>query len=228
MSTIDAFPLPEVDRISTTQQVLRVLREAIVKGTLPPGEQLRETAIATRLGVGRGVVREALGHLVQEGLVQHELNRGAFVRSLTAEEGRDLYFAREAIEVAAVQRALELEDLDLSGVVKALEEIRDTARGGGERPSQHLIECDVAFHHELVELAASPRLSRAYATLAAETQMLLHRHPPYPMKAYVEEHERLFAALSKRDPRTPELLAEHLRLSARLIGEEIASGTQPA
>ena len=57
-------------------------------------------------------------------------------------------------------------------------------------------------------------------TFAAETRMLLRLHPPYPWKTYAEDHQRLVDALRARDPRTPDLVAEHLRLSARLIQQE--------
>ena len=36
------------------------------------------------------------------------------------------------------------------------------------------------------------------------------------------DHERLFEAIERRDPRAPDAVGQHLRLSARLIGEELA------
>ena len=47
----------------------------------------------------------------------------------------------------------------------------------------------------------------------------------YPATDYVSDHERLLDALDRRDPRTPELFAQHLRLSADLIGDELARET---
>src|ERR687897_375887 len=59
-----------------------------------------------------------------------------------------------------------------------------------------------------------------------ETRMLLRHHPAYPWSDYVSDHERLFDAIEQRDHRAPEYAVEHLRLSARLIAEELdrASG----
>jgi hypothetical protein len=51
--------------------------------------------------------------------------------------------------------------------------------------------------------------------------MLLRHHPPYPWQTYVSDHEILFEALRNRDSRAPRMVAEHLRLSADLIGSEI-------
>ena len=88
--------------------------------------------------------------------------------------------------------------------------------------TEDLIAADIRFHQELVRLAGSPRLIRAHETLAAETRMLLRHHPTYPWSDYVGDHERLFEAIERRDPRAPDVVGEHLRLSARLIGEELA------
>ena len=57
-------------------EVLRELREAIVDGRIAQGEQLREVQLASTFGIGRGVLREALRQLVQEGLVEYVPHRG--------------------------------------------------------------------------------------------------------------------------------------------------------
>ena len=66
-----------------TEQVLRELREAIVEGRIPQGEPLREVSLAATLGTGRSAVREAVRQLIQEGLVDYEPHRGAFVRVMS-------------------------------------------------------------------------------------------------------------------------------------------------
>ena len=72
-------------RVSTTAHVLRALRADIVEGRVKQGAQLREKPTARSLGTGRTAVREALRQLVQEGLAQHEVNRGIFVRRFDVE-----------------------------------------------------------------------------------------------------------------------------------------------
>jgi hypothetical protein len=52
--------------------------------------------------------------------------------------------------------------------------------------------------------------------------MLLRHHPPYPWRDYVDDHVQLLDGLSRRDPRTLELIVEHMRASARLIRDELA------
>jgi DNA-binding GntR family transcriptional regulator len=216
--------LGAIVRASTTEQILRELRDAIVDGRIAQGEALREAALAETFGTGRSAVREAIRQLVQEGLVEYALHRGAFVRVMSLADRLDVYVAREAIESGVALRVVQAPGaFDFSGLKAALENVRAAAEGQA-RVTEELIAADIAFHQELVRLAGSPRLSRAHETLAVETRMLLRHHPAYPIADYVGDHERVYDALARADPRAPEVVAEHLRLSARLIGDELARG----
>jgi DNA-binding GntR family transcriptional regulator len=213
--------LGSIDRASTTEQVLHELREAIIDGRIAQGEALREVPLSRTLGTGRSAVREAIRQLVQEGLVDYELHRGAFVRVMSLADRLDVYVAREAIEAGVARLMVEASATpDLSALGAALQDLRTRARGH-DRITDELIEADISFHEELVRLAGSPRLRRAHETLAAETRMLLRHHPSYPWSDYVSDHERLFDAIERRDTRAPEYVIEHLRLSARLIADEL-------
>jgi DNA-binding GntR family transcriptional regulator len=217
----DTWFLPRVQGLSATEAVRRSLREAIVDGRIPPGAQLRESRLAEMLGTSRGTVREAIRHLVEEGIVEYRLHRGAFVRSGLLADDLDVYVAREAVEVWAAATLLARDEpVDLSGLVSAIATMR--AKGARRaRPTEETIAADLRFHHELVRLAGSPRLTRVHQTLAAETRMLLRHHPPYPWRTYAADHQAIADALRRGDPRTPGLVAEHLRLSARLLSGEM-------
>jgi DNA-binding GntR family transcriptional regulator len=217
----NTWRLSSVERASMTEQVLRELRDAIVEGRIPQGEPLREVQLASTLGTGRSAVREAVRHLVQEGLVDYEPHRGAFVRVMSLADRLDVYVAREAIETGAARRILDAPRSDLSDLRAALEELTEIAPDH-DRVTEPVIHADIRFHQELVRLSGSPRLVRAHETLAAETRMLLSHHPPYPWSTYVTDHVQLFDAVERRDPATPDLVASHLRLSKDLIASEIA------
>lgn len=205
-----------------TDLVLHPLREAIIDGRIAQGEPLREISLARQFGTGRSAVREALRQLVQEGLVDFAPNRGAFVQVMSLADRLDVYVAREAIESGVARRVIDApEPVDLSALELALHELREAVRGQ-ELVTEEIILADVRFHQEMVRLADSPRLERSHDTLIAETRMLLRRQPRYPLDAYVRDHEQLYEALERRDPRAPELVAEHLRMSARLIRDELA------
>ena len=222
MSTAPARRLRSVDRHSATDQVLRELRAAIIAGRMRPRERLPESGLAERFGTGRSAVREALRHLV-EGLVVYEPHRGAQVRGVALEDVMDIYLAREAIEVAAVEYALgQGQSPDLSALYDSQERIRAAAAPAEppSSPSTELIAADLDFHRTMVALAGSPRLSRAHEALAAESQMMLNWHPVYPAMEYAADHQLILDAIDARDPGVLDVVREHLRLSARLIVEE--------
>jgi DNA-binding GntR family transcriptional regulator len=211
------WSLPRFEGHSATESVRRIIREAIVDGRIAPGEQLRESRLVEMLGISRGTVREAIRQLVQEGLVEYRMHYGAFVKDQVLEDRLDVYVAREAIEVWAAGALIDkTEPLDLSALDAALASMQ-TREARQKRPTEETIAADLRFHHELVRLAGSARLTRAHETFADETRMLLRRHPPYPWRTYAKDHQELVDALRRRDPNTPELVAEHLRLSIRLL-----------
>jgi DNA-binding GntR family transcriptional regulator len=123
-----------------------------------------------------------------------------------------------------VRQALERDGpLELAPLEAAWRRPRDAARRtpDDEPASPELIAADLDFHREMVQLADSPRLSRAHETLAAEAQMLLQHQPHYPPSDYAADHSLLLDAIARRSPAAPRLVRDHLRLSARLIASEL-------
>src|ERR1700682_1595260 len=220
-SPAETWDLPRFEGLSATESVRRIIREAIVDGRIPPGAPLRESRLVDSLGTSRGTIREALGQLVQEGLVEYRLHRGAFVPRQKLADRLDVYVAREAIETWAARKLIESSaELDLSKLDAAISAMA-AAGTGLAKPTEETIAADLRFHHELVRMAGSERLTRAHETFAAETRMLLRAHPPYPRRTYAGDHMKLVNALRRRDPKTPDLVAEHLRLTSRLISGEV-------
>ena len=82
-------PQPPVSRALLRDDVHRRVRDAIVDGTLGPGEQLRDHELAAWLGVSRTPVREALLRLQQAGLVAALPGRSTTVASLDTRAARD-------------------------------------------------------------------------------------------------------------------------------------------
>lgn len=72
------------------QAVVDRLRDAIISGTIAPGTLLRETALAVSLNVSATPIREALGTLASEGLVEIEAHRLKRVTPIDFPATRDL------------------------------------------------------------------------------------------------------------------------------------------
>ncbi|RHW27493.1 GntR family transcriptional regulator [Nocardioides immobilis] len=188
----------QLPRATYASMVTERLRDSIVNGSLAPGSQLSEAELATRFGVSRGPVREALQRLIQEGLVRAEPHRGVFVPVLTEDDVRDIYLARAALESAAVQHIItssrsEAAADDLDAMVKLMAEAE--AADDWEAVGRH----DLDFHSALVAATGSERLQRMFSTVISETRLCLGVLTSADARSdLVDEHRQIAAMIRKR------------------------------
>lgn len=91
----------KIEPISKKTRIVAVLREAIVSGTIGSGEQIVEGKIAQELGVGQGLIREALIELEHQGYVQRIPFAGTQVTELTLQDAQQIYDIRIELEPLA-------------------------------------------------------------------------------------------------------------------------------
>ena len=196
MSSETAVPT-RLPRATYASMVTERLRDSIVNGSLAPGSQLSEADLATRFGVSRGPVREALQRLIQEGLVRAEPHRGVFVPVLTEDDVRDIYLAREALESAAVEHIIASSRSgaaadDLDRLVKLMAEAE--AADDWEAVGRH----DLEFHTALVAATGSERLQRMFSTVISETRLCLGVLTAADARSdLVDEHRQIAAMIRK-------------------------------
>src|SRR6266581_4321481 len=122
------MPVPSV-RADTARTLLRDqayarLRDAILDGTLEPGEQLKDAELAEWLGLSRTPIREAVARLEQYGLVETEPNRYTRVAPLSARDARDAFPVVAALEALAASLGVpQLAGADLETMAAANREI---------------------------------------------------------------------------------------------------------
>ena len=114
------MPVPKssdrADRRLLRDDVYGHLRDAIIDGTLEPGEQLRDAELATWLGVSRTPIREALLRLGQTGLVVAQPGRSTIVSGISSRalrEARDVVAAMHQLAVRDAVPRLTEDDLQL-------------------------------------------------------------------------------------------------------------------
>jgi len=90
---------------SVREKAYLLIQRKIASGELRAGSAISELALARELGSSRTPIREAIGQLVAEGLLDQTPNRGAVVKKLTRQDIVDLFELREALEVYAVAKA---------------------------------------------------------------------------------------------------------------------------
>ncbi len=228
MSLPDIEP---VSRESTAGIIARQLRDAIMTGALPPGTQLGETDLASRFQVSRGPLREAMQHLVSEGLLRSERHRGLFVIDLEPGDVYDIYSARSAIERAAMLRALRG---DREKVATELEQaVGAMAVAADDDDPTALSWADLRFHEALIAASGSKRLVRMARTLLIETRMCLTalQGTYQRVEERVTEHTKIIEALRAGDEETAlSLLEAHMEDAVQRLapGTSLREGEAPA
>src|SRR6516225_7848720 len=91
----------KIEPISKKTRIVTSVREAILSGAIRSGEQIVEGKLAQQLGVGQGLIREALIELEHQGLVQRTPFAGTQVTELTLQDAQQIYDLRIELEPLA-------------------------------------------------------------------------------------------------------------------------------
>ncbi len=212
-STLQApDPFKPIDQRTLRDTVTNTVRQAIVGGTLKPGEQINQVEVASKLHVSRGPLREALRQLEEEGLVLSLPHKGTFVTEITAADIEEVYSIRRVLENLAIQRAVEhatdaeLSDLsEIASQMARAAEVPDLSRLRALDHEFHLTICKCAHHQLLLQLWKSIEV-RVRRVLAL-------RHGIYKdPRDIVGSHPDILRTIQARDvARATALLDTHIR-----------------
>src|SRR5438105_10474168 len=146
--------------------VQKELERMILAGDLAVGAKLNEVAIAERLGVSRGPVREAFRALEESGLVRLEKNRGVFVRQIDVKEADEIYELRAVLDEFVGRRVTQTaKDSDIRDL-RALVERMDKAAAKNDLDAYHQV--NLVFHDRLVQLTGNAKLVCTYRLLVQD------------------------------------------------------------
>lgn len=187
-------------------EVYSALGEAIIDGTLPPGQRLRDQDLAQHLGVSRTPVREALQRLERTGLVEVAPNRYTRVSESTEKVRGDtlefvVHFLGAAVKIA-VERA---DDTVLAGLVAAADAVVDASRSDD-------VSAIFAASEQLFDLSVLATENVAFLKVLREGELAFRHHLSRWQPAIecpvsrTTEYERFRDAVAARDGVT----AEHL------------------
>ena len=134
------------------------LADMIVQFELPPGERLVEAELASRLGVSKTPIREALAMLEAEGLVETLPYRGAKVRWLRRVEMEEQGFLIDALEEPAYTLVIaRITKSEMAAVGRIMEQLKRARRQNDGRSFGRLT---AEFHTSLFRTTGYPRLEK--------------------------------------------------------------------
>jgi DNA-binding GntR family transcriptional regulator len=207
-------------RSSARAQTYERLRAAIVSLDLKPGERISDITLTAELGVSRTPVREAILQLADEGLITIAPQHGTFVAPISLDDVREAQFIREALEVAALQEAVDrVGDAELGELEANLEQQR-AASAAGEMA--RFYELDEAFHRRLMDISGFPGAWRVAQRSRAHLNRvrILGLPGPEVIAQLVAQHTGIVERLRVGDAAgAQEAMREHLRLVFRHLPE---------
>ncbi|MFC9242941.1 GntR family transcriptional regulator [Streptomyces sp. NPDC057136] len=161
--------LRPVRRTLLRDTAYEAIRDAIVRGDIPPGASVRDGELAERLGLSRAPVRDALSRLAGEGLVESKPQSYTRVTRLVPRDVRDAAAVVRAMQELAARSAVpHLTDTDIAAMRVANERFRAAAADGDTAAA---LRADDELHDVLVAACGN----RAVAATVARYTPLIRR-----------------------------------------------------
>ena len=180
----------------SARHIAEALRQEILAGGLPPGEELQQARIAEQYGVSRIPVRDALAMLAAEKLVVVEPNRGAHVIALSRDELAEVFELRLNLESHCIaEGALQASAADLAHLDYILEKSHLEAGRPG------WFEGDWEFHAALYAPAGRKRHLEIIKELRQTARVHVARHDSLVAATprWLGDHAEMVAAYKRRD-----------------------------
>lgn len=217
-------------KATTSEMILKSLREQIINGTLSPKEKLVETDIARQFGTSRGPVRDALRQLAVEGLVDYCPNKGCSVALLSPEEAYEVFFLRGSLEKLAIQKSnCHISDYNIMIMETSIEELQKASESNN---LMQAVYADEKFHQQIVRSAQIKRLTKMWELLSPLNgamflsvqnanrfgQMINDAETLSKGGNVVQAHERLLDAIKSNDlDRTCKELDRHYEETGKRV-----------
>ena len=195
------------------ESIVEMIRTAIVKGTLKPGERISEQSLAERFGISRTPIREAIRQLDSEGFLTVIPRRGAVVAQITEKDVIEFYALKGVLEgYAARIAAVRLTDREIERMKELNGLLEKYAAQGNVR---RMFKAHNEFHEIFVLACGNEKLHQITKNLVQQFQRFRIALSIFGgVGQSIEQHRKIIEAFERRDE------AE----SERLVWENAQSG----
>ena len=210
-----------------SERLRESIEEEIATGKLLPGTRLDEVELATRFGVSRTPIREALRLLLGEGLVETRPQRGTVVTQVTPQRLIEMFEVMAELEgMCARLAARRMSDAELADIETAHEACRGSAAA---RDADAYFYANERFHYALYAASHNTFLFEQAASLQRKLRpyrRLQLRVRNRPQRSF-EEHQAIVDALREGDAeKAVQSIRSHVVVQGERFGDLVASLTQ--
>lgn len=208
----------QIERHQTLREkILETIRDAILKGSMKPGERVSEPELAERFGISRTPIREAFRQLESEGYLKVIPRKGAVVASLSERDIEEFYAIKIILEGFAAKMAAEkLSMKDIEKLESINQRLAQIAKDGDVK---NFFRVHNEFHEVFIKAAGNERLYEMINQLVMKFKRLRLASLSVPgrMEISVEEHRNMIQAFKDNDGDKADSLVRH----AATIGADV-------
>ncbi|MDO3378463.1 GntR family transcriptional regulator [Geoalkalibacter halelectricus] len=205
------------------EKILETIRDAILRGTLKPGEKVAEPELAERFGISRTPIREAFRQLESEGYLTVIPRKGAVVTALSERDVKEFYAIKAILEgYAARIAAKNLSDKEIERLEAINERLQQLADEGDVKS---FYRTHNEFHELFIRAAGNHKLAELINQLVVKFNRprMASLSLPGRMQISVNEHSRLLEAFKARNgEQADNLVRKTASLGGQLLIQSMA------
>lgn len=196
---------------SLKQIAYRRIREKIESCEYEPASFLNEDILCKDLEMSRTPVRDALGRLEQEGLLQIYPKKGVFVKPFSVMEINNVFECRMILEPYIISNyCRDPSEEFLAALKKKLDQEVEVIRSNKGKEWQY----DDEFHDAIVNSCTNPYLLRTLQSVKSQnnrTRNMCFQTPYHELERTIADHTAIYEAIANKEPeKAAQLMREHL------------------
>jgi len=213
-------------RKALREETYEAIKKAILRGTVKPGQRLKEEQLASEIGTSRTPVREAFHKLEQEELVTRLPWGGFVVREWSRSDVEEIFGIRSILESYAAFLATEKIDKVKLGMLE--DKLRESEEYVKRGETEKLIQLNTEFHDILYRSSKSRKLYHMINNLRDyfyRYRVAILGVNGIPQRS-LRDHKKMLLAMRKKDSALVEkLVREHILRGKEIVLEEFEKGT---
>lgn len=213
--------------LTMRERAYQHIQAHISSGRLKAGSAISELLLAKELNSSRTPIREAIGQLVAEGLLEQLPTGTTLVVQLQRQDMIELYELREALEIYVIEKVAttRLHAADRERLQKFIDEVmvlrKELETSGNsalnDEQMNRFLASDFAFHSMLMSMAHNSRIQKVLNEMRLLVRIFsIHRRgheAPLLAKIHAQHQQVLDAVVQQNPEAAKRVLSEHIRTS---------------
>lgn len=224
----DGDSLALLQEHSLTSVLQAELERLIFEGKIGVGERINESVLAAQFRTSRGPLREALRALGEQGLIEFERNRGAFVRQVSLEEAEELYDLRAALDDEVGRKVAGRLTTEQSATLEKL--VASMDRDIRRHDIKSYYAANLRFHDLLLQYAGNKQLADVYRRIVKGLHLFRLRglYSDGAAEMSNAEHALILKAVQIGDAEAAgHTLRSHIEAARLRMRRAVKAATQP-